>query len=200
MTPPDDDLPVAGTVVLLRAAERGVEVLLIRRPTRGSFADAWVFPGGTVESVDRRPGASESDDARRAGIRETFEEVGLVVDDPVPLSRWHPPVQAPVRIPTWFFLAAAPDEAAVPSPGEVAEFAWVTPADALARHGAGAWMMFPPTWMTLRQLAAFSDVGAALAAGGAPSLFRTRVRDGPRYAWDQGELDARSLPWRFTPA
>ena len=42
----DPSIPVAATVVLLRDATRGVEVLMIERPDRGSFAGAWVFPGG----------------------------------------------------------------------------------------------------------------------------------------------------------
>ena len=44
-----DDLPVAGTAVLLRPTPEGFAVLLMRRPDRGSFAGAWVFPGGKVE-------------------------------------------------------------------------------------------------------------------------------------------------------
>lgn len=200
MSDPEEPLPVAGTVVLLRPAAAGVEVLVMRRPDRGSFAGAWVFPGGKVEDVDRRPGAPESEDARRAGIRETFEEVGLDVDELVPLSQWQPPREAPTRIRTWFFLAAAPDQRPSPSADEVSEIEWVRPALALERHATGVWTLFPPTWMTLHRLTAFDDVESALAAAGAAELFQTRVQDAGRvFEWAQGRLDATRLPWTFVP-
>lgn len=199
MSAPEESLPVAGTAVLVRAADPGFEVLLIRRPDRGSFAGAWVFPGGKVEPGDRLPRHTEVEDARRAAIRETFEEVGLTVDALTVLSQWHPPVEAPTRIRTWFFLAAAPDVVPSPSADEVAEFAWVRPAEALDRHGAGDWTLYPPTWMTLHRLSGFADAARALASGGAAELFRTRVLDAGRsFAWEQGRLDAGRLPWRFT--
>lgn len=203
MGSPDDSLPVAGTVVLLRDASDGFEVLLIRRPERGSFAGAWVFPGGKVEPQDRRVGASEMQDARRAGIRETQEEVGLTVDGLVPLSEWRPPAEAPTRIRTWFFLAEAPDQHPVPSAHEVAEYTWVRPDEALARHAAGDWLLFPPTWLTLHQLSAFVDVQAALTSADGAQVFQTRVLDtaaGRAFAWEQGVLDSGALPWRFDPA
>lgn len=203
MSSPDDSLPVAGTVVLLRAAEGGFDVLLIRRPDRGSFAGAWVFPGGKVEQADRCAGESESEDARRAGIRETQEEVGLTIDDLVPLSEWRPPAEAPTRIRTWFFLAKAPDQPLAPSADEVVDIAWVSPAEALARHAAGEWTLFPPTWLTLHQLAVFADAEAALSSAGCAQLFQTRVVDtdaGRAFAWEQGVLEAGELPWRFVAA
>ncbi|PRB64842.1 NUDIX domain-containing protein [Microbacterium sp. MYb45] len=202
MITPDSSLPVAGTVVLLRAADPGFEVLLMRRPDRGSFAGAWVFPGGKVEPADRRDGDEEVEDACRAAIRETFEEVGVVVEELVAFSQWHPPVEAPTRIRTWFFLAAAPAADPSPAEDEVAAIAWVRPAEALARHGAGEWMLYPPTWITLHQLSAFTDAASALASGGAVQLFQTRVLGSgvaQAFAWEQGRLEAGELPWRFVP-
>lgn len=200
MNASESSLPVAGTAVLLRPATTGFEVLLTRRPDRGSFADAWVFPGGKVEPGDRREGEGDVEDARRAAIRETFEEVGLAVDDLVVLSEWQPPIEAPTRIRTWFFLAEAPDAEPVPSADEVAEIAWVAPSEALARHGAGEWMLYPPTWITLHQLSAFTDAAAALASGGTAQLFQTRVLGTGAeraFGWAQGRLDAGARPWRF---
>jgi 8-oxo-dGTP pyrophosphatase MutT (NUDIX family) len=202
VTTPEQSLPVAGTVVLLRGADPGFEVLLMRRPDRGSFAGAWVFPGGKVEPADRCDGAEEVEDARRAAIRETFEEVGIVVDELKAFSEWHPPVEAPTRIHTWFFLAAAPAADPSPSEDEVAELSWVRPAEALARHGAGEWMLYPPTWVTLHQLSAFTDAASALSSGGAVQLFQTRVLGTgaqQAFAWEQGRLEAGELPWRFLP-
>lgn len=199
MTDPER-LPVAGTVVLLRSAATGFHVLLMRRPDRGSFAGAWVFPGGKVEPGDIREGADEVDDARRAGIRETREEVGLEVSGLTPLSQWHPPAEAPTRIRTWFFLAIAPDQDISPSADEVADAVWVAPEEALARHSTGEWALFPPTWVTLHQLSAFVDADSAIASAGDPRLFRTRVLHsdaGPVFEWDQDRLETGILPWRF---
>ena len=49
----DPGIPVAATVIVLREGATGPEVLMIERPDRGSFAGAWVFPGGKVEPADR---------------------------------------------------------------------------------------------------------------------------------------------------
>ena len=194
---------MAGTVVLLRPAPTAFEVLLIRRPDRGSFSGAWVFPGGKVEPDDRAPGAAEAEDARRAGIRETREEIGLAIDGLVPWSQWHPPVEAPVRIRTWFFLAVDPGGELRLSADEVVRAEWVTPAEGLARHGAGEWTLFPPTWLTLHQLSAFADADSALAAADATRLFRTRVVETPagrEFHWGEDRLETGTLPWRFTAA
>lgn len=197
-----DELPVAGTVVLLRERDVGFEVLLIRRPDRGSFAGAWVFPGGKVEVQDRSPAEGEQEDARRAGIRETFEEVGLSVDGPLrALSRWQPPPEAPVRIRTWFFLARAADAALTPSAGEVVDAEWITPEAALRRHGAGEWILFPPTWVTLHRLSRFASAGAALEAAGTAEIYSTRVErseTGTVFAWESLRLDTGALPWRVS--
>jgi len=195
-----DDLPVAGTAVLLHPARRGFEVLLMRRPDRGSFAGAWVFPGGKVEQGDRRAQAEEWQDASRAAVRETAEEMGLVAGDPVVLSYWEPPAEAPVRIRTWFFLAHATDVALRPSPDEVAEAVWISPADALAKHATGEWTLYPPTWVTLHNLAAYESAEAALAAAGVARRFATRViaaAEGTDFAWDGLRLRTGSLPWRL---
>jgi 8-oxo-dGTP pyrophosphatase MutT (NUDIX family) len=89
----------AGTVVLLRDAAAGLEVLMLRRREQADFAaDAWVFPGGAVDAADRLLPAERWDGidpvalAPRFGappahvlgfhvaaVRETFEEAGLLL-------------------------------------------------------------------------------------------------------------------------
>lgn len=61
----------AASVILLRRAEPGFEVFLLRRHKRASFmASAFVFPGG----------ASDPDeDARTTAARELFEEAGVLL-------------------------------------------------------------------------------------------------------------------------
>lgn len=92
----------ASTVILLRSGEKnGIEVFLTRRPEAMDFlGGAYVFPGGTVrkddcaEKVQKRCRGVSPDQARDflgahlkpevalghwiAGIREVFEEVGVL--------------------------------------------------------------------------------------------------------------------------
>lgn len=209
--PEDEDLPVAGTAVILRDGPAGPEALLLRRPDRGSFAGAWVFPGGKVEDVDRAVGGTEQEDARRAAIRETAEEVGLRLSALAPLSCWSPPVEAPRRIRTWFFLAADPGGEVVVAADEVVEAGWFSPAAALAAHDEGVIALVPPTWRTLHGLRDAPSADAALASAGRAEVFRTRIRrtaDGLIYFWDGDEfaggpagsrdrLVAESSLWRY---
>jgi len=88
----------AATVALLRDAESGLEVLMMRRTHLAQFASgAYVFPGGAVDDADRDPAlaalAQGMDDAQAsrllgmpegglaywiAAIRECCEEAGLL--------------------------------------------------------------------------------------------------------------------------
>lgn len=86
----------AATLVVVRDAPGGMQVLLLCRAERGDHnSGAWVFPGGTIDQADRQWHAlcAGSDDAAAsarlglaeggldywvAGIRECFEECGLL--------------------------------------------------------------------------------------------------------------------------
>ncbi len=84
-------LPVpAATVLLIRDSDEGVEVFMVERSNRMHFASARVCPGGLVDPEDSDPsllarcdgieGLSETEAALRvAGVRETFEECGVVL-------------------------------------------------------------------------------------------------------------------------
>ena len=169
--PADAEHPVAATVVLMRDGVDGIDVLLLERPRhRGSFAGAWVFPGGGVDDEDRL----ESDPAdiveetlaRRSAVREVREETGLEVGNEalVTAACWTPPAEAPRRFRTWFYWAAAPGGDIVISPDEIVDYAWIRAAQALERHAAGRLMLVPPTWVTLNELAQYESVEAALSA------------------------------------
>lgn len=193
--PPDG---IAATVVLVRDGVEGLEILLLERPhDRGSFAGAWVFPGGVVEPADRDgpTGDGVEDDAatlRRAGARETREETGLIVDPDalVHVSTWHPPQNPQRRYVTSFFVAAAPTGEIVPSPDEVADFQWLRPTDALARHTEKRLLLFPPTWVTLRSFADDVGVADALArvAASEPAHFATHFASDRSAIFFEGDI------------
>lgn len=215
----DPSVPVAGTVMVLRDTDAGAEVLMMRRPERGSFAGAWVFPGGKVESGDA--GVNEPETARHAAARECAEEVGLALApaDLTPHSRWDPPVGAISRIRTWFYLARDTGASLRTAPDEVQEARWWRPDDMLAAHASGETRLYPPTWVTLTVLAACGDAGSAIAAAEAAGVrtFETvpATPEGPGrvllWAGDadyevdglraggQGRhrLDMGALPWRY---
>ena len=163
----DEVAGAAATVVLLRDGERGVEVLLAERPRdRGSFAGAWVFPGGAVDDADALGGSVDTEDAaRRAAVRETLEEIGLQLDryDLVPFSHWTPPKNSPKQLRTTFFAVRVPDGEITPAPDEVMAVEWLRPVDALDRHAAVAMTLWPPTWVTLHGLQSARSVDEALA-------------------------------------
>ena len=80
----------AATVLLLREADGGYQVLMTRRSLKASFAPgAYVFPGGvldaadsseTVHQVSRADPRQRVDDRHfaTAAIREAFEELGIL--------------------------------------------------------------------------------------------------------------------------
>lgn len=221
----DPDVAVAATVVLLRNGEDDLEVLMIERPNRGSFAGAWVFPGGKIEDGDRAPSTNgepqEVADARRAAVRETWEETGLVVtgDDLQVFSCWDPPPGIKLRIRTWFFAVHAPEDLElVLEPGEAVSAEWLSPAEALRRHGRAEFVLYPPTWVTLHDLAQYPDADTAIAGHRAAGVqsFATQVHrerstvfmwqgdaEYDRLATDAApdarhRLVADALPWVFT--
>ncbi len=81
----------AATVLLLRDAPAGLEVFMVKRHHQIDFVSgALVFPGGKVERGDSEAGLSDFADGgdgwpaemralAAAGIRETFEESGILV-------------------------------------------------------------------------------------------------------------------------
>ena len=69
----------ASSVVLLRQGKgKQLEVLMAQRSKNlKSFAGAFVFPGGVAESCDGEEGTREQ--SKRCGLRELFEEAGVLL-------------------------------------------------------------------------------------------------------------------------
>lgn len=204
----DDELTPAATVLILRDGSDGLEVLMLRRDSKGPFGGMWVFPGGKVDDHELVPGDSLAS-ARVAAVREVVEETGLVLA-PTTLetwSHWVPPTMASMpnrpqvrRFSTWFFVTPDPRGAVAVDGDEIHEHAWLTPAQAMARRHAGEIELVPPTWITLYQLDAHTTVADAMAWARAnePERFRTRPihKDPVTLAWfgdvayDGGSHDA----------
>jgi 8-oxo-dGTP pyrophosphatase MutT (NUDIX family) len=173
----------AATVVLARDADDGLEVLMLRRNSRLAFGAMWVSPGGRIDPADRIGAADDEGAARRAAVREAWEEAGLVVveHELVFFAHWLPPATSPRRFATWFFVAPAPDDHAVTiDDGEIHEAEWMSPAAALARRDAGEIEVAPPTFRTLHDLASHGRVDELMAEmrGREPEFFRTRIVKG----------------------
>lgn len=160
----------AATVVLLRDAVGGCEVLLVRRNARLAFhGGAWVFPGGRIDPADHVAAGSDDDiiaAARHAAAREVLEEAGIAVthEHLVLLSRWITPEEAPKRFDAWFFVARVATDRVQVDGQEIHDYRWMRPVDALAAQRAGEVDLPPPTFVTLSQLASYRTAEEVLAA------------------------------------
>jgi 8-oxo-dGTP pyrophosphatase MutT (NUDIX family) len=168
--------------VLVRGDARPEVLLLLRHGAQGFLANMWVFPGGRIDEAD---GGLEDAGARKAALRETWEEAGILLGRPVrsaapdeargppPLgdemwpmasfARWVTPATERRRFDTLFFLARVPPVEAVPDQTEVIEARWLAPEDALEHHRQGALALAPPTFWTLEALRRLGSAEAMLA-------------------------------------
>jgi 8-oxo-dGTP pyrophosphatase MutT (NUDIX family) len=98
----------AASLILLRGEGDNLEVLVGRRPLSARFMPGvYVFPGGVIDPPDRIAWSIESGaerlpprqaSAARAAIRETWEEVGVLIAGPANLAPGNGPAKpAPGR-------------------------------------------------------------------------------------------------------
>ncbi len=152
----------AASVIVLRDADAGPEVLLVRRnPSARFMGGVWVFPGGAVDAHEQG-----ADAHRIAALRELEEEASLKLAGPQELigfSRWITPAQVSIRFDTYFFLARLPQgqEPSIDG-GECVDIGWFAPAAALAAHRTGELDLVFPTIKHLEQLGPFASVGELL--------------------------------------
>ncbi len=97
----------AASLILLRGDGDNLEVLVGRRPLSARFMPGvYVFPGGAIDAPDRSPWSIESGaealaprlaHAARAAVRETWEEVGVLIGRPAERTTPSGPVRAPIE-------------------------------------------------------------------------------------------------------
>jgi 8-oxo-dGTP pyrophosphatase MutT (NUDIX family) len=172
----------AATIILLRRggkhAQRGVEVLLVRRnPAARFMPGVWVFPGGVVEE-NERPGdpsgeRSPEDDERAhraCAVRELREEAGIALPEDAelrPWSRWITPEAVPIRFDTRFYVALAPPHSPPRADGEeTVDAAWFAPRRALDLHAADELELVFPTIKHLESLLPYATSDEVLEAVG----------------------------------
>lgn len=194
--PPADELNAgeatvpreAASTIVLRDADDGVEVLLVRRNPESRFmGGAWVFPGGAVHEEDGGPAA--------AALRELEEEAGLALPGAealVPFSRWITPAEVKIRFDTHFFVAAAPAGADPrPDGGECVDLRWLSPQAALEAYARDELTLVFPTIRHLEELAELHSVEHALETARGREIVpvqpRLVVRDGSVHALLPGE-------------
>jgi len=157
-------IPSASVIVL---SEPPLEVLMMRRHAQASFVpDAWVFPGGAVEAIDReRADGDLLNTMRYCAARELAEEVGISLGEPLDLeklvwtSRWITPAGLPKRFDTYFFLTVVDrDVVAVADQREAVDVIRISPALAIERSLRGE---FPIVFPTLKNLEALVGFGSA---------------------------------------
>ena len=170
----------AATVILLRNSNEGLETLMMRRNARLSFAEGmWVFPGGKVDGEDGGAETGPYDTAIAAAVRECEEESGLVLDpdELIYYSHWIPPIEAPKRFSTWFFIAPSPKGQVTIDDGEITDHAWWRPKDALTHAHNKEIEILPPTWMTLFDLHSFASVDDVLreVSQRGPRAYATKI-------------------------
>jgi 8-oxo-dGTP pyrophosphatase MutT (NUDIX family) len=181
---------VAATVILLRDAADGPEVLLAQRNPKARFmGGAWVFPGGAVSAEDGEGEAA----LRAAGRRELNEEAGIVLDDPdelIAFSRWITPAEVKIRYDTWFFLATMPvgQEARIDG-AEVVDARWFSPPAALDARRRDEILLVFPTIKHLEQLSVFRSVDELLTYARAQTVRPVQPR-----VLGQGEMARIVLP------
>ncbi len=153
--------------MILRNCAAGIETLLVKRNSHGSFADTWVFPGGVIEEQDWQGAKEEENAALRAAVRETLEEtqLPLLAENLIGFAHWTTPVAMKKRYASWFFVCGYEHDTLVSvDQEEIVDFRWLSPQQALAEQKEGLLKISPPTYISLLKVCGPTQVSEALAA------------------------------------
>jgi 8-oxo-dGTP pyrophosphatase MutT (NUDIX family) len=163
---------------------------LVCAAVRETFEESGVLLAGeSADSVvvDTTSDAFEADRHalldRSISLAELLARRSLVLRADLlrPWSRWITPVIEPRRFDTRFFAAALPaGQRTRDVGGEASEVAWVVPAQALKAGERGEIRLFPPTAVTLSELAACGNLETVLAGPRlvAPIIPEVQLREG----------------------
>jgi 8-oxo-dGTP pyrophosphatase MutT (NUDIX family) len=163
---------------------------LVCAAVRETFEESGVLLAG--ESADSVVADTTSDDweadrhallDRSISLAELLARRSLVLRADLlrPWSRWITPVIEPRRFDTRFFAAALPaGQRTRDVGGEASEVAWVVPAQALQAGERGEIRLFPPTAVTLSELAACGNLETVLTGPRlvAPIIPEVQLREG----------------------
>ncbi len=136
---------------------------------RETFEEAGVWLGsGRLPEALRGP-LNDGEVALADALAE--HDATLPLDGLAAWSWWVTPEAEPKRYDTRFLaVALPPDSAPVHDDLEVVDSRWVCPRAVLEAGDQAGFPLAPPTWWTLRELAAYPDVASALASERVPSL------------------------------
>lgn len=185
------------------AAPPALARALVCAAVRETFEESGVLlAGDSADSVvaDTTSDSYEADRQalldRSLSLAELLARRGLVLRSDLlrPWARWITPVVEPRRYDTRFFAAALPaGQRTRDVGGEAAAVAWVAPAQALKAWERGEITLFPPTSVTLSELAKCADVTAALTGPRevVPIIPEVQVREGAVWLTVPGRPDFR---------
>ena len=158
MTDRNKPIPAAA-VAFVRDTDRGIEVYLSRRPPHFRYyPDAFVFPGGRLDSEDS--------DIRATARREIMEEIGIEIDTSrlVPLRDIHTsPHAGPVYHMLTFAYRVDDEFNTTLNAEEIEEEMWIESHEALARLDLP--YQIRAAVFTIAQFRTVAELLGALAAG-----------------------------------
>jgi 8-oxo-dGTP pyrophosphatase MutT (NUDIX family) len=188
------------------AAPPSLARALVCAAVRETFEESGVLLAGeSPESVVADTTSEDWEADRRAlldrsvSLGELLTHRGLVLRADLlrPWSRWVTPVVEPRRFDTRFFAAALPPgQRTRDVGGEASEVAWVRPAEALAAGRRGEIRLFPPTLVSLSELAECEDVDTVLSGPRevAPIIPEVHEREGAVWLTVPGLTQFPAMP------
>lgn len=159
-----------GLAARMRIADAGEVLAYLAAAIRETWEETGLLVGSPGEPDER------SAVLRRRALRGDLdfdgvrEALGLQLDTRLLeyIARWVTPPEFPRRYDTRFFVApAAPDARPSLLSGEIVDFGWFSPEDALDRHRSGKLKMMPPTAHTIQRLIGYRSTSELVETLGA---------------------------------